>query len=76
MYQIFVIKEPIGSVAPRFSNGKTVEYFDIKQGATLSITCGAQSFPVPVYKWVNDSFKNMMFKICIKKKVTAVVPLP
>lgn len=42
--------EPIGSVAPRFTSGQTIQVFEIKRGSTFSLTCAAQSFPVPVYK--------------------------
>lgn len=46
--------EPIGSVAPRFTSGQTIQVFEIKGRTTFSLTCGAQSFPVPVYKWVSN----------------------
>ncbi|XP_055593996.1 cell adhesion molecule Dscam2 isoform X44 [Uranotaenia lowii] len=45
-----VITEPIGSKAPSFST-EAIAVIRVPSNSTMALTCQAQAFPVPVFRW-------------------------
>ncbi|XP_054089326.1 cell adhesion molecule Dscam2 isoform X19 [Zeugodacus cucurbitae] len=46
-----VITEPVGSVSPRLTSGDKTRNVDIALGASQTMLCPAQAYPVPMFRW-------------------------
>jgi len=57
------ISEPIGSAVPKFSQETKNLGFVRPLGATLSLLCAAQGFPIPAYRLVKSNLAFPQFTI-------------
>lgn len=47
----FNVLEPIGYKSPSFSSVSKLASFDIQAKKSFALTCPAQAYPVPIFRW-------------------------
>ena len=65
---IWYYVDPIGSSSPKFSSSQVTSGFIENSGSSIALTCRAQGFPVPVFRYFIDQalcFRASWF-ICTK----------
>jgi len=56
LLEIFLLIEPIGSAKPKFATiSETLGTYRVVEDEAFALTCPAQSFPVPAFRWVVSS---------------------